>query len=404
VTVSRDRGVTIAAPADLVWDTVDPADPLEAARALAAEIQAGAAASAAARTLPVALVRRMRAAGLYAMGLPRALGGLQPDLRTIVSTVEELCRADGATGWHVLSGNTNAFLAWLEPSVAKDLVAGGSTLAGSTAVAGRGEVAAGGRFRISGRWPFSSGCLHADLLMVGFVVDDGSPRSGPLPNARVAFLPPGQATVHGTWVTMGLEATGSHDLELAGVEVPAEHTAALYSEPARHEGELYRLTPYNILMVLLAGFPLGVARRAVAELTELARTKTRAGSRIPLIEDPETVSAVLRAETSLRAARGLVLETLDDAWQTLAATAELSPRQRAGIALATGHALERAREIATAMFRLGGAGALHLSHPLQRCLRDIHAAGQHVAFGADLRLRHGRTFLGLDTPPALYQV
>jgi alkylation response protein AidB-like acyl-CoA dehydrogenase len=393
--------------AELPTGTHAGAAPLDAARALAPEISALAPHAARARTLPADLVSRMRAAGIYSMGLPRALGGSQSDFHTIVTTVEELSRADGATGWHALIGNTNAFLAWLEPTAAKELIAsaGSSSLAGSTALTGRGEAAGPAGFRVSGRWPFCSGSLHAGLLMAGFRVEDGAVPSGPLPNARVGFFRADEAaTIHGTWRTMGLEATGSHDLELSGLDIPAEHTAALYFEPARQAGELYRLTPYNILMVLLAGFPLGVARRAIDEATELAHTKTRAGSRAPLIEDAETIAALVEAESTLRAARGLVLGSLDDAWQVLAAGSELSGQHRAGIAMATVHALRSARGIATAMFRLGGAGALQLDHPLQRCLRDVHTAGQHFGFSDDLRLRSGRTFLGLDQPPALYQV
>ncbi|SCL35680.1 Acyl-CoA dehydrogenase [Micromonospora nigra] len=399
----------VARLAEQLRDVPAPApvdDPRAAARGLADQIAASAARHCRAHTLSGGLVAQLRAAGLYTMGLPRSLGGRQSDFRTIVDVVEELSRADGATGWHVLTGNTNAFLAWLDPAVAKGLLAGAPSpaLAGSTAPNGRGTRREDGGFRVSGRWPLCSGSTHAGVLMAGFLVDGDPPGPGPLPPARVGFFPAEAATLLGTWRPMGLEATGSHDLELAGLDIPAEATAAPHVEPARHDGELYRLTPYNILMVLLAGFPLGIMRRAVDDATALARTKFRAGSRSPMIDDPETVSTLLDAESALRAARALVHETFDEAWQALAAGDQLSDRQRAAIAMAAGHALRRGREVATAMLRLGGTGALNLDHPLQRCLRDVHAAGQHVGFGDDLRQRVGRTFLGLETSPALHQV
>lgn len=385
----------------------DPSGPdlAAAARRLAPDVAAAGAAQARAHTVRADLVASLRAAGLYSMGLPRALGGRESDFRTLVSVVEEISRADGATGWHVLIGNTNAFLAWLEPSVARDLLSSGPSpaLAGSTALTGHGEPLPDGAFRVTGRWPFCSGSLHAGVVMAGFRVDDGT-APGPLPNARVAFLPASVATLDGTWRPMGLEATGSHDLQLEAVDVARERTAALYFEPALHDGPLYRLTPYNILMVLLAGFPLGVARRAVDEAAALARTKIRPGSRAPLMDDPETVSALADAEASVRASRALVLETLDEAQEVLAAGSALSGPQRARIALATGHALRQARTTTSAMLRLGGASALRLDHPLQQCLRDVHAAGQHFGFSDDLRQRFGRTLLDLPTSPALYQV
>jgi hypothetical protein len=46
-------------------------------------------------------------------------------------------------------------------------------------------------------------------------------------------------------------------------------------------------------------------------------------------------------------------------------------------------------------FQYGGGAALYLNHPLQRCLRDIHAASQHLVMSSRAYENHGQFLLNL---------
>jgi alkylation response protein AidB-like acyl-CoA dehydrogenase len=384
--------------------------PLAAAEELSGAISDLAERTEADRTLPAELVGRLRDAGLFAMGLPRSLGGLESRPEELIPTIETLSRADASAGWSVLIGNTSAFLAWLPPQTAEEIVAAnpGPILAGSMAPLGRGVLSADGTaYRVSGRWPFSSGCAHADVLMGGFVVTEGgrSKREGQSgPRTRVAFFHPDEVTVHDTWQVAGLAGTGSHDISVSELLVPARRTAVPYAEPSHQPGPLYRLSPYNVLMVLFAGFPLGVAGRALDELAALAATKQRVGARHTLLDDPLVNIGLVADHAALRAARAGVLGEAVELWDTVESGREPSLRQRAGLAAATVHAFDVARGIVSRAFQQAGASALFDDSPLQRCLRDMHAAGQHIAFSADSRERLSRAWLGLPVPPAIFQV
>ena len=77
--------------------TADPgAAALEAARVLAPEIRERAREGEQLRTMPADLADRIEAAGLFALWLPRSLGGLELDPETIVRIIEEISYADGA--------------------------------------------------------------------------------------------------------------------------------------------------------------------------------------------------------------------------------------------------------------------------------------------------------------------
>lgn len=61
----------------------------------------------------------------------------------------------------------------------------------------------------------------------------------------------------------------------------------------------------------------------------------------------------------------------------------------------TAYITDLAVSIATAAFRYGGGGALYQPNVLERLLRDILAAGQHIAVGDQSYEVHGRHLLGL---------
>ncbi len=57
-------------------------------------------------------------------------------------------------------------------------------------------------------------------------------------------------------------------------------------------------------------------------------------------------------------------------------------------------------EVASKAFRFGGGRALHNSNILQRCLRDINAAAQHLMVNDSTYENHGQFILGLpDADP-----
>ena len=319
------------------------------------------------RTMPRDLVERIRAEGLFRMAMPADLGGLEVDPITIVTAIETVARADGSAGWTVLIGNSTAFFAWLEPSAAKEM------LGESTDVVSTSMFAPLGRARrnrddlvVDGRWPFNSGCIHADWYQVGVVVMDGDqPAARPdgAPDLRFAYFPAGMAEIHDTWHSTGLRGTGSHDIEVRELRIPAEHSAAPMLDPARQDGPLWQLGFFPLLSVLMSGFPLGVARRALDELTQLAPTKRRGASRSTIAEDPRVQFDVGRAEAALQSAKTFVHHTIEDAWTTIDTGAPATPAQLGRLTLAGQQAMNAALTAVDIAFGYAGAGIVYAGHP-----------------------------------------
>ena len=368
-------------------------------RARAAEAEAG-------RTMPPDLARDLKAAGLFRLGLPAALGGWESDPFTIFQVIEELSQADGSAGWTVLIGNSTAILAWLEPDAARQLLAGDANRSstGVFAPLGRAVPDRDGTFVIDGRWPCNSGCPHSELLMAGVtIVDRDGPRA--LPGGRVdqrlAWLPPGDVEILDTWYAAGLRGTGSHDIEARHARIPDAWTCAPLFQPPHHPGPLYRLSFYNLITTLMSGFPAGVARHAIDVFINAAQTKRRGPSAASVAHDEVVQATVARADGYLRAGRALFIDAIGAAWDTVVAGDPCTLHQRA-LVIQAGQMLFRAAVGATdALLPFAGASAVFDDHPLQRCAHDLHAARQHIFYSAENLKRIGKALLDVDQPEHL---
>lgn len=355
------------------------------------------------RTLPHDLVDTLRWAGLFRMATPRDLGGAELPPVEIVRIVEECSRVDGSAGWTITIGNAMAFLAWLDPAVAHDLLGTAWDVIGASVFAPTGRLvpAADGTFRLSGTWSFTSGCRHADWFVNGaFVFDGDKPRMipGRGPDWRLAVFPASAATVVDNWDVLGLRGTGSHDVVADGIIVPAEHTIAPFGQPARHDGPLWRLPFFTLAGVFLVGVPLGIARHALDEFAGMAMTKIRPPATAPIGADADLQVALARAEGGLQAARAFVYDALGALWDTACAGDVPDTAQRARFLLANQQAMRAALDAVDTAFRFGGAGAARAGHPLQRCFRDIHTAAQHIYFAPESAKRYAMSRLGIEQP------
>ena len=195
---------------------------------LRAEVRAAADESEALRTMPSHLVEATKAAGLFRMAMPAELGGLELDPITIVESIEAMSHADASAGWTTLIGNSTAFFAWLDPTVARDMLGENSNVVSTSMFAPMGRARRdGGDLVIEGRWPFNSGCVHADWYQAAVVVmRDGRPdvRGDGRPDVRFAMFPRHGASIIDTWHSLGLRGTGSHDIEVHELRVPIERS------------------------------------------------------------------------------------------------------------------------------------------------------------------------------------
>jgi indole-3-acetate monooxygenase len=323
-----------------------------------------------------------------------------------VEIFEEISRADGSAGWTIVIGNSTAFFAWLDPAAAREMIGDQPDFISTSmwAPLGQATPVPPGGFTVSGRWPFNSGCPHAGWLQVGvFVTDRGAPRTRACgaPDWRFAFVPARSAVIEDTWDAMGLRGTASHHLALSKVRVPAEHLAAPFFEPARHDGPLWKIPLVTMATMFLAAVPLGIARRALDEFTAVAAEKIRGPAAASIGHDADVQCGLAKAEGALASARSFLFDTIAGAWGTACRGDAPSLEQRALVLLAANQVVRAGADAVSRVFRLAGAEAVFAGHPLQRCFRDIHTAGQHILFSSSRDQAFAKARLGVDQPTYL---
>jgi len=376
-------------------------DPVEAARRLAPTAAELAPEAEQRRQLAEPLVKALGEAGLFRLCVPAAAGGLEAHPGTLTAAVQALAAGDAAAAWCVAVGATSGLLTgYLPEESARAINAGPATMvAGVFAPRGRASAEDGG-YRVSGRWPFASGCRHADWLMGGCVVEDGGTvRTLPsgMPDVRLVLAPADTFTIHDTWHVMGLRATGSHDIELAGAHVPSELSASVFTDPPVQAGPLYAFPLFGLLAVAISSVCLGIGRGALDDLAAMAGGKVPAAGRRTLAERTTVQAEFARAEAALRGARALLDESIGEAWECAVGAGAVDERRRAGLRLAATHGATAGLQATETAYRLGGGTAIYDSSPLQRRLRDVNAAVQHMLVAPATWELTGRQLLGLPT-------
>src|SRR5439155_19234269 len=378
---------------------------LDAVRAIAPRIRAAADRIEHDRRVPLELVRALTEAGVFQMCVPRTCGGSEVEPAIMIAVLEAIAEADGPAGWSAMIGTTSGVAAaYLPADAAREIYGRADVVTGGVfASQGRAVVVDGG-YRVTGRWPFASGCEHCAWLMGGsVVVQNGAARLLPngMPDSRLMLFPATDARILDTWTVAGLRGTGSHDIAVDDLFVPAARSLSLITDRPRERGPLYAFPVFGLLALGIAAVALGIARRAIDELARVAAGKTPTGSRRVLAERSVVQAQVAEAEAGLGSARAFVFETVESAWQAAKAEGVLDVRRRALLRLSATHATLAAARTVDLMYHAGGGTAVYASSPLQRQFRDIHVVTQHMMVAPATLELVGRILLGLEADTSM---
>jgi alkylation response protein AidB-like acyl-CoA dehydrogenase len=341
------------------------------------------------RRLPAATVAALTDAGLMRMCVPTAYGGPEADPLTLVEVIESVSRSDGAAGWCTMIASTTSSMAlFLPPPTAKELFGDPATVAGGVFAPSGTGVAAGDGFRVTGRWQWGSGTQHCQWIVGGANCDDGT--------FRLCFFEAGDVTFHDTWYAAGLRGSGSLDFSVDGALVPVDRTIQPGITRPSIDRPLGAFPNFALLAAGVAAVSLGIGRRALDEVVELAGAKRPLFSSRTLAQSGFTQVEVARAEAGLRAARAFLHDELGRSWDVACAGGRVGLESRVGIRLACVHAASAGVAAADSAYTLAGGSSVYDSNVLQRCLRDVHVTTQHIMVAPKLHETLGKLLLGLD--------
>ena len=351
-------------------------------------------------TLPAATVDALYESGLLALKLPQVLGGAEADLLTQLDVLEAVTCIDSSAGWCLMIGaaSLGGIGAFLPDEAIDEIFAGGRPpkTCGVAMAAGKAVPVDGG-YRLSGRWSFASGIRHAEWVSGGALVDRGS---GDAPE-RISFtVRTSEVEIHDNWHVAGLQGTGSNDFSTSDLFVREAFTRQTAGSSPKRGGPLYRLGRPGNVANEHCSVALGIGRRALDEMRALGQAKRGYAQPAPIASRSLFQRAVGECDFKLRAARALTVEVLEKAWAVVCEGQTPEPWLQAELRTCGTYTTDVAVEVASKAFRFGGGRALQTSNILQRCLRDINAAAQHLMVNDSTYENHGQFILGLpDADP-----
>ena len=236
-------------------------------------------------------------------------------------------------------------------------------------------------FMLDGRKIYTTGAPGLAWLLVWARTDDPMPVVG---NFLVPATAPG-VRIEASWDHLGLRASGSHDVVLDGVAIPADYagTLAPVADWARPDPSA---AVWNV--VLIGAVYTGVARAARDWIVRFLHDRRPANLGASLATLPRVQEAVGGIEERLAVNAAL----LDAAAQAADLGAPHPPLTLNLFKTTLANNAVRAVEQAVS---LAGNHALSRHNPLERHLRDVLCARIHTPQADTAHLAAGRAALGL---------
>jgi 3-hydroxy-9,10-secoandrosta-1,3,5(10)-triene-9,17-dione monooxygenase len=379
-------------------------DLVAAATALIPELRERAAAAEQLRRVPPENIAALRRARLFKVLQPRAFGGHQASLHDHIDVVAALAKGCASTAWVAGVVHAHSWLMGLLPEQALRDTYGADPDTIITAVIGpRGTARrVEGGYRLDGFWPFCSGVEHAQFVLLGAAVADGSGGDG---DEGDFLIPAADIVIKDDWHVVGLRGTGSCSVAVKDLFVPAHRfvslRAAVAGELRGQEGWLYRAAAVPVLALALAPTAVGVAEATLADFAARLPGREVSYTREKQIDMPVTHVQVAAAATKIATAR-LLLHRCADAIEAPAKAGEtMAFAERARVRMDGAYAVRLCLEAVEALMLASGGSGLAESNPVQRAWRDLHAINMHGLLNLETNQEmYGRVVLGLtpNTP------
>jgi len=348
-------------------------------------------------------VAELQAAGVFRMLQPRRHGGLEADPVLFYEVVRSISSVCGSTGWVASVLGVHPWQLSLFPREAQDDVwSDGADALISSAYAPMGRlVPEGDGFRLGGRWSFSSGCDHAGWALLGAMLlgAEGKPV-----DFMTILVPRTDYEVDVVWDPVGLRGTGSNDIVVDDVFVPAHRTFRNFEHsklrgPGQqvNSGPLYRL-PFGAIFTSAITAPVvGAVAGCLDSYITAMRDRVRlslGGGRFA--EDQFAQVAVARAASEIDAAILQMDRNINELHACATAGRDIPWELRLRARRDQVRATERSLEAIDLLFKTAGGNSLRRGNPIERAWRDAHAGSVHVANDVERALAlYGRSAFGL---------
>lgn len=377
------------------------AEVIARATALVPLIREHAAKSSEERRVVPEVVEALEEAGLFGLLVPRRLGGLETNLRTMMECVAEVGRGDGSTAWAVALLNVCTwFSTTFSDQAQQDMFSTPEAKAcGIFSPPLKSERVEGG-YLVSGRWGYSSGSFAATWATLGIGVEGEDPRA-------LALIPASAWKIEPTWFVAGMKGSGSDTIVVEDHFVP-DHRIQRFTDMVEgdfrtsHKGDEpnANMAFIPVAALVLVGAQIGLARHAMERtLATLPMKNVAYTCYTNARNSPTHQVGVAEAATRFDQAELIMRRACADIDGAASAGVQLDKLTRARVRMDTGVISELVKDGIDKLMTANGASSFSDANPLSMVWRDSEIAGRHALVMPELgKEAYGRMLLGADEP------
>lgn len=338
--------------------------------------------------VPDETIADFRAAGLLKVLQPREYGGYGRTPLSLMRVLREVARGCPSSGWVLMVLGIHQYeVPIFGEQAARDIWGEDNTQIISSSYVPFGTVQhADGGFVLNGRWNFSSGCDHCQWALLGGLLPAKGGDGAPEP---AVFLVPrsNYAIDSNSWSVFGLQGTGSKSLLLDQVFVPhhrvhSQRDAFEMKHFARVE-PAYRFPFGTMLSLSLVSAIIGMAQGARDMLLQQIEGRKGAWSGVKTTENPGVRLRLARVDSIIGSAIAMV------EFRMMEMQEHLDRDEPVPVALRTQTIFDAAQignqclDVVLSLYKMSGGSGTSRRSPIQRYLRDILAATNHIVMNAD---------------------
>ncbi|WP_438348024.1 acyl-CoA dehydrogenase family protein [Paenibacillus sp. FA6] len=320
----------------------------------------------------------LRDAGYLKLTVPKKYGGEELSLYEMLLAQERVARGDGSTalavGWHMALILSLRFTnRWSEEFFARfsaEVVQDGAVINHFASEQATGSPTRGGKpqttaVKVDGGWSISGRKTFSTLSPI---VEHFTISAGIEGNDEVGefFVRKGPGfSLEETWDTLGMRATGSHDVILDNVFVPDEEVISL----SMTEKQRQMKDDGGGSLLHIPACYIGIAYAARHFAVDFAKNYKPNSLPGPIAELPRIQQQIGEMEADLITARTLLYSVADRWDQDPDGRIALKPDLGLAKYIVTNHAIR----IVDKAMRIVGASSLSRNLPLERMYRDVRA-------------------------------
>lgn len=360
-------------------DAPTPAEIINRARALIPVLKERAEADERARMVSRQTVEEMKEAGLFRVLQAKRWGGYEMDPDVFSEVQIALAEGDMSAAWIYGVIGVHAYhLCLFDDQAAQDVWSeDSSVLISSPYMPGGVAKRVPGGFEFSGRWAYSSGSDHCPWTFLGGFVE-GDPT-----DYRSFLLPRKDCKFVDTWHTLGLAATGSHDITVEKAFVPEHRTHKFIDgftgqNPglAFNDGPIFRMPFMQVFLRAITASQIGALQALLELFMKYASTKKSDGK--PLSESPESLLLVAEARAAIWEMKSTIRSVFATLQSYVAKGTFPSMEERLLFRHMSAEVADRCVRIADEIVQATGGGLVYDSSGFNRIYRNMQTGRQHV--------------------------